>query len=213
MALPSKTPTQCLVGERSDYPDPFTRGLAYLQQIQTLTLYPDLINRMGPPEQIAVCTWIGLHIDTVNAELQACLRATQDCFHDWQQRSVSVQVFAAPFCQVYGMDGVCNLHTQPITLLIDAGRVLPPDWLGLVAHEYAHAYVGSPGHGRQFFKALSHLCLGLDLASPPSTAQPERLCHWPPSRINSDPIAFWRGRHWPCSLPMTEYYARLETIG
>lgn len=200
--------TPCLVGELSEYADPFTRGLTYLQQVRTLAPHPDLVNEMALADRIAVCTWIGLHIDLVNTELRACLNACQDCFHDWERRSV--QILAAPFCQSYGIEGICNLHTQPVTLLIDVGRIVPQDWLGLVAHEYAHAHVGLPGHGAQFSNALSQLCLGLGLGSMPELQTDQWLRHWPPGRRHSDPIAFWRGKNWPCALPMIEYYARLE---
>lgn len=204
--MEAERPIPCLVGERSAYPDPFVRGLGYLQQVQQLTpvpnlIDPKLINCMEHQrQQIALCTWIGLHIDTVNAELNACLQSCQACFHDWERRSV--QVFAAPFCPTYSLDGLCNLQTIPPTLLIDVGRVLPQDWLGLVAHEYAHAHVGIPGHEQLFFNALAHLCLGLGLPSPQQ--QPaDRLPGWPPSRRVSQPIDFWLGHHWPCALPVT----------
>lgn len=207
MPVPPGPLTPCLVGELSEYADPFTRGLAYLQQVRTLAPDSDLVNDIAPADRIAVCTWIGLQIDLVNAELRACLSACQDCFHDWERRSV--QILAVPIRQSYGIDGICNLLTQPVTLLIDVGRVVPQDWLGLVAHEYAHAHVGLPGHGERFYSALSHLCLGLGLDSIPPLKADHWLCHWPPGRRHSDPIAFWRGASWPCALPMTEYYTRL----
>lgn len=184
------TPIPCLVGDRSLYPDPFTRGLDYLQQVQQLALDPELIHKMEQRKHIALCTWIGLHIDVVNAQLNACLQACQACFHEWERRSV--RIFAAPFCQSYGIDGLCNLHTAPPTILIDVGRVVPQDWLGLVAHEYAHVHVGSPGHEQMFLQVISHLCLGLGLLSPQPQAY-DQLRHWPPSRRTSDPIAFWLG--------------------
>lgn len=186
-------PIPCLVGERSAYPDPFTRGLAYLQQVQRLALEPDLIHAgTQQRQQIALCTWIGLHIDPINAELNACLHACQGCFHEWQQRPV--QIFAAPFRAAYHLDGLCNLHSAPATLLIDVGRAVPADWLGLVIHEYAHAQVGAPGHEQLFFRTIAHLCLGLGL-SPPPPAPDDRLRHWPPVRRPLDPLAFWLGEY------------------
>lgn len=202
---PPQPPTLCLVGERSDYPDPFVRGLDYLQQVRRLAQDINLIDlRENQRDQIALCTWIGLHIDAVNLELNCCLYACQSCFHEWERRTV--QIYAAPFRTAYGIDGLCNLHGTPTIILIDAGRVASSDWLGLVAHEYAHAHVGSPGHGQPFFQAMSHLCLGLGLPQP-SVEQADRLSQWPPSRSKLDAIGFWRGEHWPCALPMTEYYA------
>jgi hypothetical protein len=54
------------------------------------------------------------------------------------------QIFAAPLAQAFGLDALCNLQTDPISILIDVGRVMPEDWLLVVAHEYAHAHAGTP---------------------------------------------------------------------
>lgn len=206
MPLPPHPSIPCLVGEPREYPDPFARGLAYLQQVQKLALDANLIVLNVPArDQIALCTWIGLHIDRINLELNHCLQACQSCFHEWEHRPL--QIYAAPFNASYGIDGLCNLHTLPPTILIDAGRVESWEWLGLVAHEYAHAHVGSGGHGRSFYAALSHLCLGLGLPQPPPE-QEDQLKHWPPSCSRVDAIGFWRGKHWPCPLPLSEEYSR-----
>jgi hypothetical protein len=196
------------VGERSDYPDPFTRGLDYLQQVQRLSPASDLIDLdCSTRQQIALCTWIGLHIDPINAELYACLQVCQACFQDWQQPPI--QVFAAPFRSAYPLDGLCNLDSAPYTILIDVGRVVPQDWLGLVVHEYAHVQVNAPGHEHLFFNTMTHLCLGLGLSAPPDGAA-DRLCHWPPVRRRFDPMFFWMGHDWPCALPVTEYYSQVN---
>jgi hypothetical protein len=142
--------------------------------------------------RIPICTWIGERIDAVNAHLCAHLQACHACFHPWEQRPL--QIFAAPLAQSYGIDGLCNLQTNPITILIDVGRVVPEDWLRLVAHEYAHAHAGSPGHHQQFARSLAHLCLGLQIAPP--LGQPHRedsLRFYPHCCSTQDPLAFWQG--------------------
>ncbi len=173
--------------------DPFSRGLDYLYQIRALAIEPDLIQIIyQSKERIPVCTWIGSHIDTVNAVLQQQMQACQACFHPWEQRSI--QIFAAPFADGFGVDGVCNLTHRPITLLVDVGRVLPQDWLALVAHEFAHAQVGSPGHSTEFARVLTHLCLGLGLTLPTGSSQ--AATDWrslPPYRKTANPLAFWQG--------------------
>lgn len=206
------------VGKWSDRADPFARGLDYLHHVRALALEPDIVNMFesfakasvnGQRQYTAICTWIGIHIHTVNTELNACLNACQECFQPGERPAV--QIFAAPLTSSYGIDGVCNLHTNPITILVDVGRVDSKDWLGLVAHEYTHAHVGSPGHQHAFFKVLSHLCLGLGFEPPPWKSGSEQpLRSWPPSCPMSDPISFWLGQNWPCPLHVTDYYSQLE---
>ncbi|NJO78577.1 MAG: hypothetical protein HC827_08635 [Cyanobacteria bacterium RM1_2_2] len=71
--------------------DPFSRGLDYLYQIRALAIEPDLIQIIYQlKERIPVCTWIGSHIDTVNAVLQQQMQACQACFHPWEQRSIQI---------------------------------------------------------------------------------------------------------------------------
>jgi hypothetical protein len=172
--------------------DLFSRGLDYLYQIRALAVEPDLIQIIYHlEERISVCTWIGQHIDTVNAVLQQQVQACQACFHPWEQRSI--QIFAAPFADVFGIDGLCSLADCPITLLVDVGRVVPQDWLALVAHEFAHAQVGSPGHSAEFVRVLTHLCLGLGLMLPGETVSAEDWCSLPLYRKTANPIAFWQG--------------------
>ena len=145
--------------------DPFTRGLDYLYGVRGLALEPEMVNLVHDLDHRAsVCTWINEHIAAVNLQLEAYLQACGDCFHPWEQPAT--QIFAVPLAQAFGVDGICNFQTHPMTLLVDVGRVHPQDWLLLVAHEYAHAHAGSPGHHAQFGRSLSHLCLGLGIAPP-----------------------------------------------
>lgn len=174
--------------------DPLKRGLDYLYQVRSLALEPDLITLVyNLEERIPVCLWIDRHIDWVNSQLQACLQACNDCFYPWQQPSI--QIFAAPFSDPFGLDGLCNLHTSPITILIDVGRIVPQDWIALVAHEYAHAYLASPGHHFEFVQTLTHLCLGLGLDLPTVSPTAEDLWRsFPPCRRTTHPLDFWRGQ-------------------
>ncbi|MBW4658820.1 MAG: hypothetical protein KME15_09100 [Drouetiella hepatica Uher 2000/2452] len=178
--------------------NPFTRGLDYLYGVRGLALEPEMVNVVHDLDRrVAICTWIGEHIDAVNLQLETCLQACCDCFHLWEQPAI--QIFAAPLAQGFGVDGICNFQTHPITLLVDVGRVQPQDWLALVAHEYAHAHAGSPGHHSQFARSLSHLCLGLGIAPPPEewgmqpSSMANRLRFYPYCPPTEDPLAFWCG--------------------
>lgn len=174
--------------------DLFTRGLNYLYQVRDLALDPNLIDLVYHHDRrLPVCIWIGQHIEAINLKLRHCLQACHDCFHPWEQRSI--QIFAAPFADSFGIDGLCNVHTQPMTILVDVGRVVPQDWLALVAHEYAHAHLGSPGHHPDFVQVLSHLCRGLGLALP--SVEPNEAGQWrsfPPYRSTGNGLAFWQGQ-------------------
>lgn len=178
--------------------DPFTRGLDYLYGVRSLALVPEMIGVIDDLNQrTSICIWIGKYIDGVNSQLNAYLQMCHDCFHLWEQ--CSIQIFAAPLVQSFGIDGLCNLKTHPATLLIDTGRVLSEDWLRLVAHEYAHAHVGSPGHHSQFGRAIAHLCLGLEIATLfDEVGSAERLRSYPEYGLNQDPLAFWRGEIGDC---------------
>ncbi len=170
--------------------DAFARGLDYLYVMRGLALDPEMVDLMFDLNtRSPICSWIGDRIDQVNASLQQCLQACHHCFHTIDQPTI--QIFAVPLASRFGIDGLCNLSTTPVTLLIDVGRVIPQDWQLLVAHEYAHAYAGSPGHHAEFARSLAHLCLGLAIASPPTMEN--RLCVYPPYRTTSDPLTFWRG--------------------
>lgn len=173
--------------------DPFTRGLDYLYGVRSLALVPEMVGLVEDLDhRTSICIWIGTHIDQVNRQLHGCLQQCHDCFHAWEQRPI--QIFAAPLVRSFKIDGFCNLQTHPVTILIDAGRVVPADWLRLVAHEYAHAHAGSPGHHSQFERSLTHLCLGLDIALPLDRPQPEDWLRVSPDYVSTqDPLAFWRG--------------------
>lgn len=178
--------------------DAYTRGSEYLKKIQRLVLDPGMIDVMGNlRDRTTICTWIGKNIDSVNAELQTCLQACHDCFHPHQHRPM--QIFATPLAQSFGIDGLCNIRTTPMTILVDVGRIAPSDWLGIVAHEYAHAHLGSSGHTQEFANILLHLSLGLNLAPPTWERDMEtRLRNWPYCQSTLDPLAFWRNgnREW-----------------
>jgi len=173
--------------------DPFTRGLDYLYGVRSLALDLEMVDRVyDVTHRVPICTWIGKHIEAVNIQLNAYVKACHECFHAWEQPSI--QIFAAPLAQSFGIDALCNFQTQPLTILIDVGRVDPKDWLLLVVHEYAHAHAGSPGHHPQFARSLAHLCLGLEITPPPEQPGMENsLRFYPHCRPTQDPLAFWRG--------------------
>lgn len=186
--------------------DPFTRGLDYLYGVRSLALVPEIIGVIDDLNQrTSICIWIGQYIDGVNRQLNTYLQMCHDCFHLGEQRSI--QIFAAPLAQSFGIDGLCNLKTHPITLLIDTGRVLPEDWLRLVAHEYAHAHVGSPGHHSQFGQAIAHLCLGLEITTLlDEVGSAEKLRSYPEYESNQDPLAFWRGDLGDCEVKLCNFH-------
>jgi hypothetical protein len=173
--------------------DAFTRGLDYLYGIRSLAPDPEMIDLIHDSDhRDVICTWIGQKIDSVNQRLNQILQDCHNCFHTWEQPPL--QIFAAPFARSFGIDAICNLETEPITILVDVGRVLPEDWLLLVLHEYAHAHAGSPGHHLQFARSLTHLCLGLEVTPPIVQAgQEDCLRFYPPCPLIPDPLAFWRG--------------------
>ncbi|MCP2729574.1 hypothetical protein [Limnofasciculus baicalensis] len=180
-------------GESLIIADPWVRGYKYLEAMQQLALIPDMVDvRENSSVGDRICGWIGKYIDTINAELRACLEACHGCFHSELRRPI--QIWATPLSEEFGIDGFCNILLDPTVILIDVGRTSPDDWLSIVVHEYAHAHIGSPGHDIRFFEVLSHLCLGLGL--PPPVWQPDiedYLKNWPycPSRAN--PLSFWMG--------------------
>ena len=108
--------------------DPFIRGLDYLYGLRSLAIDPEMIDVMHDPVmRVPVATWIGENIDRINAELQILVQACDDCFHETSRPQI--QIWAAPLADAYNICGLCNLQTQPITLLVDLGRVEPTDWL------------------------------------------------------------------------------------
>ena len=161
--------------------------------MQRLALTPSLVElRVSGSGEDQIYRAIAQRIQEINQELAANLNLCQNCFHPHQH--LAVDIFATPFAQHLQIDGVCNLKTNPITILIDVGRIVREDWLGAIAHEYAHAQVGVPGHHQAFLETLTHLCLGLGLTPPPPSGLPESdLRNWPPCQPTPDPLAFWLG--------------------
>jgi hypothetical protein len=169
-------------------------GVDYLQRIQLLLPDPDMIDVMDNlRDRILICNWIGDRIASVNRSLQVHLQACHDCF-DLSDRK-SIDIFAIPFASSVQLDGFCNITTVPTTILVDVGRVAPADWLALVAHEYAHAHVGHPGHDQAYAQVLSHLCLGLGFPQPAIIPNDRSLYYWPMYSPAIDPLAWWRGEH------------------
>jgi hypothetical protein len=166
-----------------------TRYLEELRQIAPAAVEVELEGALS--DRMKMCRWIGQQIQRVNQHLLALLEACEACLYPPDRPPV--QILAAPLASHLGLEGICLLQTQPITLLVDVGRVLPSDWLGMVAHEYAHAVVGSPGHDVRFWQTLTHLCLGLGLLPPPTSYSSESLASWPPCRPQARPTAFWAG--------------------
>ncbi|WP_445636461.1 Peptidase M48 domain-containing protein [Nostoc sp. DSM 114161] len=173
--------------------DAFNRGRDYLRLVQGFALEPGMVDVFDNlRDRIAICTWIGKNINSVNAAIDTYLDACHQCFHPQERRHI--QIFAVPIAQSFGIDGLCNILTNPITILVDVGRVAPKDWFGIVVHEYAHAHLGDYGHNQQFANILSHLCLGLGLEPPLWEAGMEAtLRSWPYCQPTIDPLEFWIG--------------------
>ncbi len=165
-------------------------GKAYLEKVQHLALDPSLVElRVSEEKQQQIYCTIAQTIPEINQQLETYLACCQQCFYP--QQHLNVQVFAVPFAQHLDIDSLCNPNTDPITILIDVGRIASPDWLRAIAHEYAHAQVKAPGHHQAFLETLTHLCLGLGLSVPPPNLQEEQLRTWPPCQPIADPLAFW----------------------
>lgn len=186
--------------------DPFARGLDYLYGVRSLAPEPDMVDVMhNSVHRAPICQWIGQYIEQVNAALQVSLQACHRCISPSDRPLV--KVLATPLAQSFQLDGLCNLQTTPITILIDVGRLAPEDWWLLVAHEYAHAYARCPGHHQVFTDALTRLCLGLGVVPPSGAASPETdLPFYPPYEALPDSLAFWRGEERDWQVRMTYYY-------
>jgi hypothetical protein len=170
----------------------FDRGVEYIQRMQSLLPDPHMVDVMANVrDRSQICLWIGTHIAAINLLLQSYIKACHECFEIGERRSIDI--FALPFAPSVGLDGFCNLSTTPISIFVDIGRVAPADWRSLVVHEYAHAHLGYAGHDHRYARTLHHLCLGLALPQPLSTATPESLRYWPPYAPIVDRLAFWRG--------------------
>lgn len=189
-------PTAAVQGSPDDL---FLAGFEYLAQVRQLAFSPDMIETAeATRDRIRICTWIGENIQAINLMLNAYLYACHQCFELAERPTV--RILAAPLSERLGLDGLCNLWVEPTTILVDVGRVAPADWVCVVAHEYAHAYLKTPGHDPRFLAVLNHLCLGLDL--PPLVYSPvgaieidleQCLQSWPPCEALMDSLAFWSG--------------------
>ena len=176
----------------SDRTQAYQIGVAYLDWVKSVLPDPQMIDVMSNlRDRVSICNWIGTQIESVNISLQAHLNACHDCFDIADRRPV--QIFAIPFASSVQLDGFCNITTVPTMILVDVGRVAPADWLALVAHEYAHAHLGYPGHNRAYAEVLSHLCLGLGFAQPSFQPDDRSIYCWPPYSPSIDPLAWWRG--------------------
>jgi hypothetical protein len=195
------------VGKYSNNTCAIEHGLKYLQTVRSIALVPAMVDLeeiapsmthlSGKSLQTEILAWIGNNIDVINDRLGACLQACHDCFHPHQRPQV--EIWATPIASRFAIDALCNIESKPRIILMDVGRIAPPDWLRIVAHEYAHAQLGFPGHGDAFLAVLQHLCLGLGIEPPnydPRMSPPEkeaRLQQWPPCDFITHPIEFWRG--------------------
>jgi hypothetical protein len=178
-----------------DKSDSFTRGCEYIRMVQRLVLEPKMVDVMDNlRDRIPICVFIGNNIDKVNTQLDTYLQACHECFHPQERRRM--KILALPLAQSLGIDGLCNIYTNPITIFIDVGRVVPQNWLHVVAHEYAHAHLGESGHSQKFARILSHVCLGLGLEPPSVEPRMQTdLRSWPYCQPTRDPLAFWIGSH------------------
>ncbi|NJL48148.1 MAG: hypothetical protein HC929_12525 [Leptolyngbyaceae cyanobacterium SM2_5_2] len=172
--------------------DPVIRASQYLRVVRQLAPQFDWIAPAAEDQHLAVLTWVGGHIHHLNRQLAVILADLLGCFQPHARPTV--QVFAAPIAAKVGLDGFCNFHTQPITLVIDPSRVVRADWSHLVVHELAHAVARTGGHDDRFYQALSYLCLAQDLPPPPPNSLDNGLLrYWPPCRLFSRAERFWRG--------------------
>ncbi len=170
----------------------YRSGVEYLERVQLRLPEPQMVDIMANlRDRVAICNWIGSQIKAVNSSLQSHLNACHDCFDPRDRKPVDI--FAVPFSSSVRLDGFCNISTTPTTILVDVGRLAPADWLALVAHEYAHAHLGYPGHDRAYAEVLSHLCLGLGFPQPSIIPVDRSLHYWPMYSPSIDPLAWWRG--------------------
>jgi hypothetical protein len=165
-------------------------GLAYLEGLRRFELEPGMIDFWGDQaDRHPLYAQIATHGPRLNAILQRHLQACADCFY--AENQVSLEIYAAPLVPTLGIDAFCNNRLRPSVIVVDLGRVVPADWLQVVAHEYAHGLVGS-GHSPRFAQVLGHLCLGLGLATPPAMLSDAQLRSFPHCQATLNPIDFWR---------------------
>lgn len=174
--------------------DPVVRASAYFRWVRQLSIQPSWIAIANPDDQhLAVQTWIGRHIHIVNQHLQTILDGLLAGIQPADRPAV--QILAAPIAPRVGVDGFCNLQTQPMTLVVDPSRVVVADWPHLVAHELAHAIAQAAGHGPRFHQVLSHLCMAEGWPQPPADSLHNGvLSYWPPCRSHPQPLDFWLGQ-------------------
>jgi hypothetical protein len=172
---------------------PMTNVKDYLRHLKQFEIEPGMIDQA---RAIAAADWIAANLDRVNGQLYQLVLACQDCFHPTNRPLV--QIFAVPLHPACPVDGFCHLASG--TIVVDPGRVVPEDWLKLVAHEYAHLVTGVAGHSPQFARILAHLCLGLDLVEPEREASAIDGFDWlseaelrrlPLCRVPPSPTDFW----------------------
>jgi hypothetical protein len=184
------------------HPDDAVRGFEYLQMVQKFALEPGMVDVMELCDASKEVTksslnpiylFISQNIDTINGILNTHLQACHECFHPAVRRHI--EIFAVPLAQRFGIDAMCNVSAVPTTILVDVGRIETTDWLGIVAHEYAHAHLGLSGHNEQFASILCHLCLGLGLEPPTWDVETieKSLRSWPDCKSTINPLAFWMG--------------------
>lgn len=170
--------------------DPVVRANKYLRWVRQRSPQADWIAlTMATDQHLAVLTAIGAGIHHLNQPLRDIL---QDLLTGLRPEDrPSVQIVAAPVALKVGIDGFCNLHTQPVTLVVDPSRIAPADWPHLVVHELAHAAAQETGHGPRFLRVLTALCLAQDLPPPPATAFSAVCCPiGPPANPIPRPISF-----------------------
>jgi hypothetical protein len=167
----------------------------YLRRLQQFELEPGMINLQVTTRDAARSGGdqpsLTANVDRVNRVLNQHLVACQDCFHPLNR--CAVQVWAAPIHPDWRVDAFCNIRVDPTTIIVDVGRVAAPDWLKLVAHEYAHAIVGGAGHSPRYGAMLQHLCLGLgfEWMADPDWSEAD-LQVFPAYQSTIDPLRFWR---------------------
>lgn len=170
------------------------RGIDYLDAIRQAIPSARLLETADNlSERFAICGWLGQHVHRLNQQLAQLVSECDRCFYP--EARPSVQALTAPFAPDCKVDGICNVWVKPAIIIIDLGRIAPVDWLAAVAHEYAHAVVGQPGHDLQFQQVMTHLCLGLRLPPPPRQGLTAAAWEkWPPCRPNLGWRNFWTGQ-------------------
>lgn len=168
------------------------RGRRYYQQVQSLLPHSAQVADVNSDIWRQRLLWMGQNVHRLNQHLW---QLTQSCYDCFLNACPTVQPWAFPLEPVLQADsqlvGICNLQTAPIALIVDVGQINPSDWLGVIAHEFAHAVSGA-GHGPDFQSVLTHLCIGLGLPPPLTLSDSQTLRQWPPYHPLQQPD-FWIG--------------------